>query len=240
VNEIRICKLGIWVSLKVPMSLDEERAIPSEDSPPLYSGPKVVNRVATRSAFKARFVFITMSVVSALYLALLLSVSLAADDIMAVAPGESIAGLITMAGDETQEISIVVPESVSEWYLVPSDTPSQKQIELMVRASSPWTITTSWSRSDCRMVEYDLASSEYVPSGMMLEDPVQVRLLPGADGSRNVELSSDGVMIKGQETGDAGREIELTLSQQVSWSDEPLPYGRVYRIDLLFSAVPAG
>lgn len=192
--------------------------------------------MATGSAFEARAAFIALCALSP---ALFLSALSAADDVIAAAPGESIAGLIRMEADSTQEISIVVPESVSEWYLVPSDTPSQKQIEFTVRATSPWTITASWSRSDGRMAEYELAASEYVPSGMTLHNPVQVWPVPEAEGCQNVELSSGGGVINGQKTGDAGQAIELTLSQQVSWNDEPLPYGRVYRIDLLFSAVPA-
>jgi hypothetical protein len=176
----------------------------------------------------------------ALSLVFLLDVSLGAAEIITAAPGERIEGLIVMEGDRSQEISLEVPDSVSEWCLMPSDTPSQKQIALTVRASSPWMITVSLSRPDCRMAEYDLAASEYAPSGMMLEHPLRVWVKLGPDGSQMVELSQDGGMIDGGMTGDDGQEVQLILSQLVSWNDEPLPYGHVYRIDLIFSAVPAG
>jgi len=179
-------------------------------------------------------------ILAASFQVLILSVSFCLAATIVAAPGDRVEGLIELCGDSGQELSLTFPESVSEWCLVPSDDPSERQIALEVRASSPWTITASMDRTDGKMAQYDLGSSEYVASGMTLEHPLQVFWQNGHDRSQMIELLSGRGMINGRETGEAGEEVALTLLQPVSWNDEPLPYGQVYRIELTFSIVAAG
>jgi hypothetical protein len=163
-------------------------------------------------------------------------------DASRAAPGQSIGGSLTLGGPSGPEISLEVPASVSDWILVPKER-NERKIALNIRTRESWTLLVSSDRADGRMAEYDPAASEYVPAGRSLQGPLRISA-PGTSShpaSWEIELPHAGAI---QQTAGIEKEgsstVTVTLQQPVSWEDEPLADGHVYRIDLTFSVSPNG
>jgi hypothetical protein len=163
------------------------------------------------------------------------------------APGESVGGRLILESDGGADIFLEAPDSVSDWVLVPSASPNEKQVALKVTSSTDWQMTVSSDRPDGRMAEYDLAASEYVFDGRALESPLEISSLRADDrlglnrpGLWEADLSEGGMIHQGEETSEDGQQVLVTLGQIVAWTDEPLEEGQAYRIALTFTVSPSG
>ncbi len=183
-----------------------------------------------------------ITIYSALLALLLLFSPTCHGDIAEVAPGQYVEGRLILESDGGADIFIEAPDSISDWVLVPSALPNLREIALKVTASTDWQMTVSSDWPDGRLAEYDLAASEYVPGGRVLEMPLRISS-PGTDGHPepwDVDLPDGGVISQGGETSEEGEQVFVTLGQMVSWTDEPLEEGQAYRIALTFTASPSG
>lgn len=187
------------------------------------------------SVISFRAVFIICS-------ALLLISSTCHGETTEAAPGQSVGSRLILESDGGADIFLESPDSVSDWVLVPSDSPNEKQIALKVTSSTNWQMTVSSDRPDGRMAEYDLASSEYVPGGRTLESPLELssRGIDDHHGTWDVDLQEGGMIHQGEETSEDGQQVLVLLGQRVAWTDEPLEEGQAYRIALMFTVSPSG
>jgi hypothetical protein len=178
---------------------------------------------------------------------LLLLSSVCHGEVTEAAPGESVGGRLILESDGGADIFLEAPDSVSDWVLVPSASPNEKQVALKVTSSTDWQMTVSSDRPDGRMAEYDLAASEYVFDGRALESPLEISSLRADDrlglnrpGLWEADLSEGGMIHQGEETSEDGQQVLVTLGQIVAWTDEPLEEGQAYRIALTFTVSPSG
>lgn len=103
-----------------------------------------------------------------------------------------------------------------------------------VRSNAPYSLKLR-SVTRTRMAEYDLSQEEFVKEGRSLVEGLQWRL-DGEEGMPQKISRSDLVVLTGQEpTGNQGRSHRITFVQEVGYSDERLPEGRLYRIDVVYS-----
>lgn len=158
------------------------------------------------------------------------------------APGQSVESRLLLESDGGADIFLEAPASIDDWVLVPSASQNVRQNALRIWASTDWQMAVSSDRDDGRMAEYDLAASEYVPDGRVLESPMRVASLGMKDGAVPVEvdLPEGGLICRGGETSADGQEILVALLQKVAWTDEPLEDGQAYRIALTFTVSPVG
>jgi hypothetical protein len=173
---------------------------------------------------------------------LILTSPISHGEITDAAPGQSVEGSLVLESDGGADIFIEAPDSISDWVLVPSVSPNQREMALKVVASTDWQIAVSSDRPDGRMAEYDLASSEYTPDGRVLQSPLYVSS-PGTKDHPEpfeVNLPEGGMICQGGETEEDGQQIMVNLGQRVSWTDEPLEEGQAYRIELTFTISPRG
>ena len=158
------------------------------------------------------------------------------------APGQPTGDSLTLGGSSGPDISMEVPPSVSDWVLVPRER-NERKMALSIRAKDGWMLQVSSDRADGRMAQYDPASSEYVPGGRSLLQPLKI-YAPGTSAHPapwEIELPNAGVIQQMEEVqDDESSVVTVTLQQPVSWEDEPLEDGHVYRIDLIFSVSPRG
>jgi hypothetical protein len=163
-------------------------------------------------------------------------------EITDVAPGQSVGGKLLLESDGGADIFIEAPDSITDWVLVPSSEPNIREMGLKVIASTDWQMTVSSDRPDGRMAEYDLASSEYIPDGKVLESPIYVSSSGMEDPQKHLDMSllNGGMICQGRATSEDGQQVSLALGQRVSWTDEPLEEGQVYRIELTFTISPSG
>lgn len=178
----------------------------------------------------------------ALFLLLLSISSIIHGEITDAAPGQPVEGRLILESDGGADIFIEAPDSITDWVLVPSSGPNLREMGLKVTASTDWQMTVLSDRPDGRMAEYDLASSEYIPDGKVLESPIYVSSVGMKDqqGSRDVSLLNGGMICQGGATSEDGQQVSLTLGQMVSWTDEPLEEGQAYRVELTFTVSPSG
>jgi hypothetical protein len=149
---------------------------------------------------------------------------------------------LTLGGSSGPDISMEVPQSVSDWVLVPRES-NERMMALGIRARDGWMLQVSSDRADGRLAQYDPASSEYVPGGRSLLQPLKI-YAPGTLGHPapwKIELPHAGVIQEMEAVQDnESSAVTVTLQQPVSWEDEPLEDGHVYKIDLIFSVSPRG
>lgn len=173
---------------------------------------------------------------------LILFLPIGQGEITDAAPGQSVVGKLILESNGGADIFVEVPDSISDWVLVPSASSNLREMALKVIASTDWQMTASSDRPDGRMAEYDLASSEYTPEGRFLESPLHISSSGTKDHSEPLEVSlpNGGMICRGEETSEDGEPVSLTLGQMVSWTDEPLEEGQAYRIELTFTISPSG
>ncbi len=186
--------------------------------------------------------FIALLSISIICSALLLHLCISRGEIASAAPGQSVSSRLILESDGGEDIFIDVPGSIDDWVLVPSISPNERQMGLKVQASTGWQMVASCDRADGRMAEYDLASSEYVPGGEILEDPLHITSswIEGPPDTLEVIMPEGGLIRQGGETPIEDRQFLVTLGQKVAWTDEPLDYGHAYRIALTFEVSPSG
>jgi hypothetical protein len=163
-------------------------------------------------------------------------------EITEAAPGQFVGGRLALESNGGADIFLEAPDSVSDWVLVPSASPNEKQIALKVTSSTDWQMAVSSDRPDGRMAECDLTASEYVLGGRTLESPLGISSSRTDDhpGPLDVDLSEGGMIHQGGETSEDGQQVLVTLGQRVAWTDEPLEEGQAYRIALTFTVSPSG
>lgn len=163
-------------------------------------------------------------------------------EITDAAPGQPVVGKLILESDGGADISLDAPDSISDWVIVPSAEPNLREMSLKVTASTDWQMTVSSDRPDGRMAEYDLASSEYIPDGKVLDSPLYVSSAGMKDlqGPLDVSLLNGGMICRGGATSEDGQQVSVALGQMVSWTDEPLEEGQAYRIELTFTISPSG
>lgn len=132
-----------------------------------------------------------------------------------------------------QELEIAATTSSSTWTLDPENSPNELSGTITVNSDAGWQIMV---RADTTTggypTEFDTSTSEFVADGKNLSHPMKI----SAEGGNEVDLSDpeDGLLIEG--SGD--KTIQITLKQEVTWSDIALPEGRSYRIVLSFIGTP--
>lgn len=165
------------------------------------------------------------------------SVCLAAS--LSAVPGEPVGGTLTLGGSTGPELTLEVPESIGDWVLVPSEV-NERQILLTVAARTGWILAISSPTRDGRMAQFDPGMAEYPDHDGSLSRPMTISSpgSPDHPDSWEVVLPESGAINQGGAT--SGQQVVVTLQQSVSWEDEPLPEGQVYRIDLTFTLSPSG
>lgn len=148
-----------------------------------------------------------------------------------VAIGQTLQGEVLVEANmtETPLLEISVGEiDDSLWSLSPSST-NRKVIHLLVRASSPWKliITDTDPQTMGRLTEWN--GGGYTST--QLSSPLTVV------GSRRVVLPNpENVPVQsGGPTGPQGRDINISLEQEVSEVDSSLSPGSIYYIETSFT-----
>jgi hypothetical protein len=157
------------------------------------------------------------------------------------APGQGVLEDITFG--EVGDISITLPTFPS---LVLNPENSHLDIDsidpLVVDLSNirgcSWRISVSVDTNGGCLAEYDpSAPPQYVSGGKKLQNPMWISAESVAGGNK-VDLSKGGVLI--EETCPSGgcsdAIIPLTVSQDVTWQDEPLNNDHVYHMEISFIA----
>jgi hypothetical protein len=147
-------------------------------------------------------------------------------------PGQIIGGEIILGAGGQNEISIIAPDLISGWTMNPSNLVSTKEASLTIEATGDWQVVVSANAATGGYAaEYDKASTQFVPDGKRMKNPMTIRAEDGDD----VDLSKGGILT----TGSGNKVVTITLTQAATAEDKPLPEGRDYRLILTFTGSPA-
>ncbi len=158
---------------------------------------------------------------------------------LSAVPGESVGGTLELGGSTGPDLALQVPESVGDWVLVPSEV-NERQALLTVKARIGWILTVSPSANDGRMAQFDPGISKYTDQGRRLSKPMTIFSSGCSENpySWKVVLPESGAIHQGDVA--EGQQVVVALQQPVTWEDEALSEGQVYRIDLTFTLSPSG
>lgn len=180
------------------------------------------------------FVFNTVVILS--FLVAALSVPLTSSqsledesDVVTAAPGEIVKEYIILEKDKSGDnIPIKAPIDIQGWILHPMLNPSIQQGALKVNSKGNWKVSVLADMpTSGYMAEYDAKAKRYISNGKKLRTALKVY----SQGGNAVSLSEGGVLIEGS----GKTTIPITFEQGITWFDVPLPEGRIYHIEIIFT-----
>lgn len=179
----------------------------------LKLGPMPISRVA--------------SVVASAFLLLFLT-TMAQDEIVSLAPGESVP-MSQLLGSEGSTLSLQLP-TFDQWSLSPLQPINEISGTMEVITpgrEDQWSITVpAGTENDGILAEYDTDVGNYIMGGKKLDSS----LLIEAEGGNSVDLEKGGLLI----SGEGPAQIEIKLKQAVSYQNSPLIEGHIYRTSFSF------
>jgi hypothetical protein len=154
----------------------------------------------------------------------------ATGDVIEAVPGQSIDGQLDLIVNELSgyHITITPPRDISEWQLRPDET-NQITATFKIWANKDgWQLTAKDSDTTTSGHMTEWTGAGY--SSLKLANPMRVK------AASEVSLPDGGVIQTGDKSNNIqGQNIEITFLQNVTFADEILPEGHVYRIVITFT-----
>lgn len=150
-----------------------------------------------------------------------------------------IAGADTKSGDQEviaqvgHAIELTVPPAYNWGTLVIGENVSELQ-DIIVKSTAPYDLNIRGDR--VRLAEYNLAGGDYVAGGRELQSPLQW-MEPSAGAYSAIGVTDSQIVVAAPPTGSAGQITSILFRQMVSYGDQALPDGLVYRIVLTYTAM---
>ncbi len=154
---------------------------------------------------------------------------LAFGDVIEAAPGQSIEGQLDLVVSEPPGHYIIItpPFAIPRWQLMP-DATNELTAAFNVKANKDgWQVSVR---------DYNPVTSGHMTEwtwlgyrSLKLENPLRVK------AANEVNLPEGGIIQTGSRTTGHGQNINVTFLQEGTFTDEPLPEGRVYRIVVTFT-----
>jgi len=167
------------------------------------------------------------SVIASAFLLLFLT-SMAQDEVVSLAPGESVP-MSQLLGSEGSSLSLQLP-TFSQWSLSPLQAVNEISGTMEVITpgqGNQWSIRVpAGTENDGILAEYDTDAGNYIVGGKKLD----YSLLIEAEGGNSVDLAKGGLLI----SGEGPAQIEIKLKQAVSYHNSPLIEGHIYRTSFSF------
>ena len=130
-------------------------------------------------------------------------------------------------------IELTVPPSYDWGLLVIGENESDLQ-PVTVKSTAPYDLNIRADRT--KLAEFDLVSGDYAIGGRELQNALQWK--EAYSGSYTVVGTVDmPVLSAAPPTGSAGTTTSIRFRQVVSYGDQALPEGMVYRIVLTYTAM---
>lgn len=130
-------------------------------------------------------------------------------------------------------IELTVPPSYDWGLLVIGENESDLQ-PVTVKSTAPYDLNIRADRT--KLAEYDLAGGGYTAGGRELQDVLQWK--EASQGAYSPISTIDmPVLSAAPPTGSAGATTSIRFRQVVSYGDQALPEGMVYRIVLTYTAM---
>ena len=159
-------------------------------------------------------------------LGIFLLISGSAQDLILAAPGQAITDSITLS--DQSMISITLP-TFDPMELSPKTSPltlGSKTPLIVSENGCSWNVIVS-ANNGGYLSQYDKANSAYVTGGRKLQNSMKI----SADGTNFMDLSAGGELISDKSNTYS---TDIALRQDVTWQDEPLQNGDIYRMDISF------
>lgn len=135
----------------------------------------------------------------------------------------------------SSSIEIEAPSEIhwSELYLGTNVSPPQ---QIRVRSNKPFTIKMR-SVSRTHMGEYDLEGEQWITGGKSLSETLMWKWADEESEPTKISRSDTDIVVAHPPTSDSGSLFDICFVQEIVYSDEHLPEGKAYRIDVIFTAV---
>lgn len=162
----------------------------------------------------------------------LLQTSVAQEEIISLAPGESVP-IIQHLGSNDLSLSVQVP-TFSEWSLYPGQDLNELSGIMVITTpgqDDSWSvIVLADTENHGILCEYDTTKGTYVERGKKLDSPLQIV----AEGGKSVNLATGGLLISGK----GPDQFSIKLRQAVSYDILPLRQGHMYKTSIAFAILP--
>mgnify|MGYP000991010904 CR=1 FL=1 len=135
----------------------------------------------------------------------------------------------------SSSIEIEVPSEI-QWGDLCLGTNVSVPQQVRVRSNKPFTLKIR-SVTRTHMAEFDLTTQEWVTGGRSLSESLRWKLLDGESEPVQLSRTDMDIMAACPPTSDSGRTFDICFVQEVSFGDERLEEGKVYRIDVIFTAI---
>jgi hypothetical protein len=171
-----------------------------------------------------RVAFILALAISCLFLT-----AVAQDEVIPVAPGESVP-ITQQLGSGGSSLSVQAP-TFGEWSLHPGQDLNEISGTMVVTTlgqGDPWYVTIpAGTENGGVLAEYDTTKGTYVVGGKKLDSSLQIV----AEKGNSVDLATGGLLISGQ----GPTSIPIKLKQTVSYENSPLGDRLIYRTSITFT-----
>ncbi|NLH14210.1 MAG: hypothetical protein GX476_07155 [Firmicutes bacterium] len=87
------------------------------------------------------------------------------------------------------------------------------------------------------LAEYDMDSQQWVTGGRSLSETLKWRLSDDESQPLSVSRSDVDIAASNPATTSSGQAFDICFVQEIVFADEQLEDGKVYRIDVIFTAV---
>ena len=151
-------------------------------------------------------------------------------DVIEAVPGESIEGQLDLVVDDPpgHHITVTLPSDIAKWQLMPDETNELTAVFNVKANKDGWQIAVNDNNNNPatsgHMVEW--TGSNY--GSIKLSKPTKVR------AAYEVTLPEGGIIQTGSKTTGHGQNINVVFQQDVTFADDSLIEGHVYRIVLAF------
>lgn len=132
-------------------------------------------------------------------------------------------------------IEIEAPTEI-EWNDLRLGTNVSPPQRIKVRSNKPFTLKMR-SVTRTHLSEFDLDTQQWITGGRSLSETLQWRFSDDESAPVNVSRSDTDIAVANPATTGSGQAFDICFVQEVVFSDPHLEEGKVYRIDVIFTAV---
>lgn len=135
----------------------------------------------------------------------------------------------------SSSIEVEAPSEIhwNDLYLGINVSPPQ---QIRVRSNKQFTIKMR-SVTRTHMAEYDLEEKQWITGGKSLSETLMWQWADEESEPTKVSRSDTDIVVAHPPTSDSGTVFKICFVQEIVYSDEHLPEGKAYRIDVVFTAV---
>ncbi|HQD17717.1 MAG TPA: hypothetical protein PK128_03405 [Bacillota bacterium] len=135
----------------------------------------------------------------------------------------------------SSSIEIEAPSEI-QWNDLCLGTNVSPPQRIRVRSNKPFTLKMR-SVTRTHLAEYDLDSQQWVTGGRSLSETLKWRFSDDESQPLSVSRSDVDIAAANPATTSSGQAFDICFVQEIVFADEQLEDGKVYRIDVIFTAV---